>query len=284
MEREVKLKDGTILSNLGIGTWYMGENNNTKSQEIQSIRYALDHGIKLIDTAEMYGYGSSEKLVGEAIKGYQREQIFLVSKVLPSNAGKDKIFQACENSLRRLNTDYLDLYLLHWRGFYSFEETFLCMEKLKEAGKIKKWGVSNMDIDDMLEISNLPYGDKCQVNQVLYHLGSRGIEYSLKPYQDSKGIVTMAYCPLAQGGRLKKKLITSEVVKKISRKYQISEMQVLLSFVLSQKNMIAIPKASSLEHMKENIACLDIELTAEDLKELNSAFPKPNKKMPLDIE
>ena len=265
MKKNIVLPDGTFVNNLGIGTWYMGDNPNKKSEEIKSIRYALNNGIKIIDTAEMYGSGNSERLIGEAIKGYNRSSIFLISKVLPSNAGKNKIFQACENSLKRLGTDYLDMYLLHWRGMYSFEETFECMEELKKAGKIRRWGVSNMDIEDMIEIQSTPYGKECQINQVLYHLGSRGIEYSLKPFTDSNGIPTMAYCPLAQGGRLKEKLLKSISVKKIAEKYGITPIQTLLSFVLSQENMIAIPKASYVEHMKQNIECLNIHLDDEDL-------------------
>lgn len=284
MKKNIILPDGTFVDNLGIGTWYMGDNPNKKSEEIESIRYALDNGVKLIDTAEMYGSGNSEKLVGEAIKGYNRQSLFIVSKVLPSNAGRNRIFQACENSLKRLGTDYLDLYLLHWRGMYSFEETFECMEELKKMGKIRRWGVSNMDIDDMIEINSTPYGKNCQVNQVLYHLGSRGIEYSLKPFTDSNNIPTMAYCPLAQGGRLKDRLLKSNSVKKIAEKYNITPIQVLLTFVLSQENIIAIPKASKLEHMKQNINCLDINLDIEDLTLLNKEFPQPTRKLPLDIE
>lgn len=284
MKRKIILPDGTILNNLGIGTWYMGDSIHKKEEEIASIRYALENGIKLIDTAEMYGNGNSELLIGEAIKTFDREKLFLVSKVLPSNSSKNRIFQACENSLKRLGTDYLDLYLLHWRGITPLEETFESMEKLKESGKIRRWGVSNMDIDDMLDILDTPFGKNCQVNQVLYHLGSRGIEYSLKPFTDKKGIPTMAYCPLAQGGRLKDKLLKSNSVKKIADKYSITPLQVLLCFVLSQENIIAIPKASKLEHMKQNIRCLNLKLDFDDLALLNKEFPKPTKKLPLDIE
>lgn len=284
MKKKIRLRDGTIVDNMGIGTWYMGEDKDEEKNEIKSIKYAIENGIKLIDTAEMYGNGMSEILVGKAIKEYDRDKIFLVSKVLPQHANEKNIFNACHNSLKRLNTDFLDLYLLHWRGIYAFEETFQAMEKLKQEGKIKRWGVSNMDIDDMLEIVNTPFGDKCQVNQVLYHLGSRGIEYSLKKFTDSKNIATMAYCPLAQGGRLKNKLLSSVVVQEIAKKYNITSMQVLLAFVLSQENMIAIPKAAKLSHMKENIQCLDIKLRVDDLKLLDKAFPAPKYKQPLDIE
>lgn len=284
MKKKIMLSDGTSIDNLGIGTWYMGDSIQTRDEEIKSIRYALDQGIRVIDTAEMYGNGRSEILVGEAIKGYDRDKIFIISKVLPNNASRNKIFQACENTLKRLGTNYLDLYLLHWRGAIPIEETIECMEELKRKGKIRRWGVSNMDIYDMEEILKNLNGENCCVNQVLYHLGSRGIEFSLKPFTDSHNIPTIAYCPIAQGGRLRKKLLESEVVKNIAKKYKISSMQVLLSFVLSQENMIAIPKAAKLEHMKENIECLNINFTKEDLDVLNKEFPKPTRKLPLDIE
>lgn len=284
MKKKIMLSDGTSIENLGIGTWYMGESIQTRDEEIKSIRYALDKGIRVIDTAEMYGNGRSEILVGEAIKGYDRDKIFIISKVLPNNAGRNRIFQACENTLKRLGTNYLDLYLLHWRGAIPLEETIECMEELKRKGKIRRWGVSNMDIYDMEEILEYSNGENCCVNQVLYHLGSRGIEYSLKPFTDSHNIATIAYCPLAQGGRLRKKLLESVIVKDIAKKYKISPMQVLLSFVLNQENMIAIPKAAKLEHMKENIECLNINFTKEDLDTLNKEFPKPTRKLPLDIE
>lgn len=284
MRRKIMLSDGTYLGNMGIGTWYMGESINKRDEEIKSIRYALDNEITTIDTAEMYGNGRSESLVGEAIKGYEREKLFIISKVLPSNAGRNSIFQACENTLKRLGTSYLDLYLLHWRGGVPLEETIECMEELKRKGKIRRWGVSNMDIYDMEEILKYSNGNNCCVNQVLYHLGSRGIEYSLKPFMDNHNIVTIAYCPIAQGGKLRKKLLESQVVKNIANKYNITLMQVLLSFVLSQENIIAIPKAAQIKHMRENIECLNIKFSEEDLELLNKEFPKPDKKMPLDIE
>lgn len=284
MNKKVVLSDGTELGNLGIGTWYMGDSQRAREEEIKSIRYAIDNGVTTIDTAEMYGNGRSELLVGEAIKGYDRKKLFIISKVLPSNGGRGRIFQACEKTLERLGTDYLDLYLLHWKGMIPFEETIECMEELVRRGKIRRWGVSNMDIDDMEEIVNLSEGENCRVNQVLYHLGSRGIEYSLKPFTDRSNIATIAYCPLAQGGRLRGQLLESETVKKIAAKHKITPMQVLLCFVLSQNNMLAIPKASKLEHMKQNIECLKIKLDNDDLRALDKAFPAPVRKVPLDIE
>nr|WP_314655674.1 aldo/keto reductase [uncultured Fusobacterium sp.] len=280
MEKFLEIKK----DKLGIGTWKMGEIPKNRNEEIVSIRYALENGIRLIDTAEMYGNGNSEKLISEAIKGFDREKLYLVSKVLPSNAGERNIFKACENSLKNLNIDYLDLYLLHWRGSIPFEETIRCMEKLKKEGKIKNWGVSNMDINDMKELLSIPDGRNCLVNQVLYHLGSKGIEYSLKPFTDKKHIITMAYCPIAQGGRLKNQLLSSKSVQELSKKYSISPIQVLLTYMLQKENTISIPKASKLEHMKEIVACRDIHFEQTDISLLDSEYPKPTKKLALDIE
>lgn len=280
MEKFLEIKK----NKLGIGTWKMGEIPKNKNEEIASIRYALENGIRLIDTAEMYGNGNSEKLIAESIKDFDREKLYLVSKVLPSNAGEKNIFKSCENSLKNLNVDYLDLYLLHWRGSIPFEETIRCMEKLKKEGKIKNWGVSNMDIDDMQELLSIPNGKNCLVNQVLYHLASKGIEYSLKPLTDKNHITTMAYCPIAQGGRLKNQLLFSKSVQELSKKYSISPIQVLLTYMLEKENTISIPKASKLEHMKEIVACRDIHFEKEDILLLDSEYPKPTKKLSLDIE
>lgn len=278
------LKDGTKVSKLGIGGWYIGDDIGAKDEEISSIRYAIDNGINLIDTASMYGNGASERLIGEALQGYKREELFIVSKVLPSHASFANTIKSCEQSLKNLKTDYLDMYLLHWRGVYSFEETFSAFEELKHQGKIKNWGVSNMDIDDMKEILSTPQGQNCMVNQVLYHLGSRGIEFSLKPFMDKNGILIMAYCPLAQGGRLNKRLLSSNAIKQVAKKHDISIMQVLLCFVLMQTNTIAIPKSSKLKHTKENINCLNIKLDEEDLALLSSEFKAPTYKLLLDIQ
>lgn len=278
------LKDGTKVSKLGIGGWYIGDDIGAKDEEISSIRYAIDNGINLIDTASMYGNGASERLIGEALQGYKREELFIVSKVLPSHASFANTIKSCEQSLKNLKTDYLDMYLLHWRGVYSFEETFSAFEELKHQGKIKNWGVSNMDIDDMKEILSTPQGQNCMVNQVLYHLGSRGIEFSLKPFMDKNGILTMAYCPLAQGGRLNKRLLSSNAIKQVAKKHDISIIQVLLCFVLMQTNTIAIPKSSKLKHTKENINCLNIKLDEEDLALLSSEFKAPTYKLLLDIQ
>ena len=284
MEKEIVFPDGRKISNLGIGTWNVGDSNLKKKEEIKSIRYALENGVQLIDTAEMYGNGNSERLVGEAINGLDREKLYIVSKVLPGNAGEKNIFDSCRNSLKRLGTEYMDLYLLHWRGMVPLEETVECMERLKKEGLIKNWGVSNMDIDDMEELLSIPKGKNCIVNQVLYHLGSKGIEYSLKPYTDRNKIITMAYCPIAQGGSLREGLLSSKSVQEISKKYNISPVQVLLCYILQKENTVAIPKASRPDHMKELIDCRNIILEKKDIELLEKKYPKPTRKLPLDIE
>lgn len=237
----------------------------------------------LIDTAEMYGNGRSERLIGEAIKGYNRDHLFLVSKVLPQNAGHRHIFRSVEMTLKNLKTDYLDLYLLHWRGSIPLEETVSCMEQLVKDGKIRSWGVSNFDTDDMEELFSIPSGRNCVVNQVLYHLGSRGVEYDLLPWLTEHKIPLMAYCPLAQAGDLRGELLSDESVRKVAEAHGITKMQVLLAFVLYKKNVIAIPRSGKKEHVLQNWDARRIELTEEEYHLLDEAFPAPQRKTYLDI-
>lgn len=281
-KRKVKLPDGTYVPQLGQGTWYMGENPAVRDREIKTLRLGIELGMTLIDTAEMYGDGEAEALVGEAIKGI-RDKIFLVSKVYPHNAGLGNIASACENSLRRLNTDHLDLYLLHWRGNVPFQETVEGMEKLKKQGKILRWGVSNMDTPDMEEIINCRNGSDCMVNQVLYHLGSRGIEFDLLPWQRRHNMPIMAYCPIAKGGKLRRQLLKDKTVNEIAKKYNLKPIQLILAWVIRTNDVIAIPKASHEEHVMENAQAASIELSQEDLDKLDDSFHKPNRKMSLDI-
>ena len=283
MENKLQLNDGTLMPILGQGAWYMGENSSRRSEEIEALRQGVRSGMTLIDTAEMYGEGLSETLVGEAIKEFKREDLFLVSKVYPHNAGRKNIFDSCRKSLKRLDTPYLDLYLLHWRGRIPLSETIACMEELKKEGLIKNWGVSNFDTDDMKELLSLPHGDQCRVNQVLYNLGSRGIEYDLLPYLKSNGIALMAYSPLAHDARTRTKLTTDSVVRSISDRLEITPEQLMLSYLLAQKNVCAIPKASSLQHIRENAETLHIELSDDDLMLLDSHFPTPTRKVSLDM-
>lgn len=283
MDNHLILKDGTSMPKLGQGTWNMGEDPKVHQQEIRAIQEGVRLGMTLIDTAEMYGEGLSEELVGEAIKVFPREKLFLVSKVYPHNAGRKQIFQSLKKSLERLDTPYLDLYLLHWRGSVPLSETVICMEEMKKEGLIKNWGVSNFDTVDMKELLALPQGNQCSVNQVLYHLGSRGIEYDLLPFQKAHHIPLMAYCPLAHDKRTRKQITEHPVVVQLSEKYGITPLQLMLSFVLSKDGVSAIPKASTPAHIVENAKMLHEKFTEEDLQILDREFPAPRTKVPLDM-
>ena len=279
----VELPDGSPMPRFGMGTWFLGENRLTRAREIEALRCGLDAGVTLIDTAEMYGSGAAERLIGEAIQGYDREKLFIVSKVYPYNAGRPDIFESVEASLDRLGTDYLDMYLLHWRGAVPLRETVECMEELVEDGVIRHWGVSNFDADDLEELFSVPNGDKCAVNQDLYHLGSRGVEYDVLPWMRTEGMPLMAYCPLAQAGDLRRGLTRDANVQEVARRHSATPLQVLLAFVLRDPMVIAIPRTGSPEHMRENLAARDIELTADDLALLSHSFPAPNHAVSLDI-
>lgn len=279
------------LPAIGQGTWYMGEGLAPQDDEIRALQHGLSLGLTLIDTAEMYADGGAEKVVGRALLG-RRHEAFLVSKVYPWNAGRDAAIAACEASLERLGTDYLDLYLLHWPGGIPLEETLEAFERLREAGKIRRFGVSNFDVDEMAALHALPGGEACAVNQVLYHLGSRGIEHSLQPWQRARNILTMAYCPLAQAGRLRRELLTHPVLLEVASGLGITPTQLLLAWAIrpvtgsgveGRRDVIAIPKATGLEHVEQNARVLEIALTDEALERLDAAFPAPARKTPLDI-
>ncbi|MHA0863461.1 aldo/keto reductase [Enterobacter wuhouensis] len=267
---------------IGQGTWYMGEKASLRKTEVDALRAGIDLGLTLIDTAEMYAEGGAEEVVGEAIKG-QRDKVFLVSKVYPWNAGGQKGQAACEASLRRLGTDRIDLYLLHWRGNFALDETIDLMNKLQQQGKIGRWGVSNLDVDDMQALWREEGGSACATNQVLYHLASRGIEYDLLPWCQQHDVPVMAYCPLAQAGRLRTGLMNHPVVNEIARNHNATAAQILLAWVIRHQGVMAIPKAASIEHVKANAGALDITLTGEELRLLDNAFPVPAVKTPLDV-
>lgn len=281
-EKTVNVGNNIVLPAIGQGTWYMGEKASQRRQEVDALRAGIDRGLTLIDTAEMYADGGAEEVVGEAIKG-QRDEVFLVSKVYPWNAGGQKGIAACEASLRRLGTEYIDLYLLHWRGNFSLDETVRLMETLQQQGKIGRWGVSNLDYADMQELWQVPGGQACAANQVLYHLASRGIEYDLLPWCQQQSMPIMAYCPLAQAGRLRTGLFNHPVVNTIAQEYHVTAAQVLLAWVIRHRGVIAIPKASSIKHVEENAGALNISLSAEALKQLDAAFPAPKQKTALDV-
>jgi len=282
VSKTVTLPDGSVVPALGQGTWYMGENSQIRAREIRALQLGIDLGMKLIDTAEMYGDGLSEVLVGEAIKG-RRDEVFLVSKVYPHHAGLKSIATACENSLKRLGTDRLDLYLLHWRGRVPLEETIEGMERLKKEGKILRWGVSNFDTSDMKELWSQTNGSNCMTNQVLYHLGSRGIDYDLLPWQQEHQVPIMAYCPLAQGGSLSRRLVNDPTLKEIANDHDATPLQIALAWTIRSNQVIAIPKASQEQHVMDNAKAATIQLTEEELRRLDEVFPKPHRKVPLDI-
>jgi diketogulonate reductase-like aldo/keto reductase len=282
-EKNVLFAGDISLPAIGQGTWYMGENDRHRQKEVDALRAGIDLGLGLIDTAEMYADGGAEEVVGEALRGGLRDKVYLVSKVYPWNAGGKKAIAACEASLQRLNTDYLDLYLLHWRGNFSLAETVEVMETLIQQGKIRRWGVSNLDYSDMQELWQVQGGDACVTDQVLYHLGSRGIEYDLLPWCQQQQMPVMAYCPLAQAGRLRDGLMHNAVVEDIALAHNASAAQILLAWVISHKGVMAIPKAASVAHVEENAAALKITLSGEELALLDNAFPAPGRKTPLDV-
>ena len=280
----VLLKNGTSIPQLGLGTWYLGDSASTRDEEIAALRYGIEAGATLIDTAEMYGNGRSEDLVGEAISPYERDSSFLISKVLPSNASRERIEHSLDTSLRFLNTDYLDMYLYHWRGAVPLEETVEELERLRAKGKISSWGVSNFDCSDMSELLEVRGSQHCQVNEVLYHLGSRGIEVDLQPLHAAHRVTTIAYSPLAQAGRLQHNLITNKVIQTLATDHGVTPFQILLAWVLAHKDIVAIPRTGSLKHMKENIEAASICFSQTELDLLDSAFPRPRHPVPLDIQ
>lgn len=283
MNRMVTLSDGTSVPALGQGTWFLGEKRAQFEREKEALTAGVGAGMTLIDTAEMYGSGKAELLIGETIRQMDRSSLFLVSKVYPHNAGRKNIFKSCMASLDRMGTNYLDLYLLHWRGGIPLEETVACMEQLKKEGKIRRWGVSNFDTDDMEELWQVPGGKNCAVNQVLYHAGSRGIEYDLLPWMREHGVALMAYCPLAQGGDLKRGMYQSPVLQQIAQAHGATVSQVLLAFAMRDGSTIAIPRSSRKEHTLENAGADTLVLTEEELAKIDGAFPAPNRKVYLDI-
>lgn len=270
------------LPRMGQGTWKLGDFSKNRNQEIESIRTGIENGLYLIDTAEMYGEGRSEKIVGEAIKPYDRKNLYIVSKVYPFNAGKD-IYNSLEKSLLRLGTDYLDLYLLHWRGSIPLSETIYHMENMVSKGLIKAWGVSNFDTGDMKDLLNEKNGENCAVNQVLYNLGSRGIEYSLIPFLKENNIDIMAYCPIVPDNRMYNNIAKNEMVKEISKRNNISIPQLLLSFILFRNDIIPIPRSSNQKHNLENAKMLNFNLLKDDYDLLNKEFPAPDHETYLHI-
>jgi diketogulonate reductase-like aldo/keto reductase len=267
--RTTRLPSGETVPMLGQGTWYMGDDRRRRADEIAALRLGLDLGMTLIDTAEMYGNGAAEELVGDAIAS-RRDEAFLVSKVLPGNATRRGTIAACESSLQRLRTDRLDLYLLHWRGGTPLEETLGAFETLARAGKIRRFGVSNLDLADMEELWSLEGGAAAATNQVLYNLTRRGIEWDLLPSCRKRGVPIMAYSPIEQG-----RLLRRPELQAVAARHGATPAQAALAWVLRHDDVIAIPKAGDPRHVRENRAALDLSLTEQDLAALDRAFPPP---------
>jgi diketogulonate reductase-like aldo/keto reductase len=264
-------------SSLGQGTWGMAEHAERRAGEIAALRAGVDLGMTIIDTAEMYGGGAAERLVAEAV-GDRRDEVFLVDKVMPQHATRRGTLAACDASLRQLKTDRIDLYLLHWRGNVPLDETLAAFEELVSSGKIEHWGVSNLDVDDMKELAQLRPAAPPATNQVLYNLARRGIEYDLLPWCRARGIPIMAYSPVEQG-----RLLRNKALKRVADRLGATPAQVALAWVLRHPDVVAIPKTGNLEHLRQNRAALDLTLSAEDLSELDDAFPPPAKATSLEM-
>lgn len=273
----VEFPGGEKVPALGLGTWKMGVGDADEAAQLRALMVGIGQGMTLIDTAEMYGDGRSEQLVAKATEG-QRDRVFVVSKVLPGNASRKGTLKACENSLKNLKTDFLDLYLLHWRGTYPLAETFAAFEELKAAGKIRHYGVSNFDVDDLDELAEEVPEARCAANQVQYNLSDRGIEFDLHPRCQKDGLAVMAYCPLGQG-----RLAGNPGLGAIARKHGVTNAAIALAFTLRLPGMISIPKSSHEKRVLENAAAADLVLDGEDLAALDKAFPPPRRKRPLAI-
>jgi diketogulonate reductase-like aldo/keto reductase len=282
--KTVTLPDDECVPALGQGTWRMGENTRARKDEVAALRLGIELGMTLIDTAEMYGEGGAEKVEADAIDG-QRDRVFVVTKVYPHNASRTELPRACERSLKRLRIDAIDLYLLHWRERSTqLAETVETFEKLRTAGKIKRWGVSNFDVDDMEELRSIENGTKCAANQVLYNLENREIESGLLPFLHQRSTknyqpVVMAYSPIGHG----RGLLESATLKKIAKRHDATTSQIALAWVLRQPRVIAIPKASKEKHVRDNAGSMEIKLTNEDLADLDREFPPPKSKKPLPM-
>jgi diketogulonate reductase-like aldo/keto reductase len=273
----VTLPGGERVPALGQGTWHMGEDRRRAAEEAAALRLGIELGLTLIDTAEMYGGGAAEEIVAEAARGL-RDKLFIVSKVLPHNASRAGVVAACERSLKRLKTDRIDLYLLHWRGSVPFAETLAGFEDLRRAGKIRHHGVSNLDRREIEEWAGLPGGASVAADQVLYNLSRRGPEWDLIPWCRARGVAVMAYTPLGQGQMLRDRTLAG-----IARRHAASPAQIALAWLLRREGTIVIPKAARLEHVRDNRAALEVRLDEEDLAALDRAFPPPKGKTALGM-
>jgi diketogulonate reductase-like aldo/keto reductase len=275
--RFVEIRNGEKVPQLGLGTWHMGERGSSRASEAKAVRAGIDCGITLIDTAEMYGEGGAEEVVAEAVAGV-RDNLFIVSKVYPHNASRAGVVAACERSLKRLRTDRIDLYLLHWRGSHPLADTVAGFEKLRADGKIRHWGVSNFDIDDMDELAAVPNGGNCASNQVLYHLGSRGIDFDLIDHAARAKVMVMAYSPLGQGA-----ILRHAALAEVAKRHAVTPAAIAIAWTMRHPHVVSIPKAANLAHVVENAAAADLVLGADDLAVLDKAFPPPKRKASLGM-
>lgn len=275
--KTITLPSGAMMPVLGLGTWRMGESTSQRQTEVAALKHGLTLGMPLIDTAEMYGEGGAETVIAEAIAN-RRPKVFLVSKFYPHHATRRGVIAACERSLQRLKTDYLDLYLLHWRSSVPLSETLEALQSLRTAGKIRDFGVSNFDMDDIEEAIALPQGNAIAVNQVLYNLIRRGIEWDLLPWCRKHSIPIMAYSPVEQG-----RLLNNPTLKTIAQQRGVTPAQIAIAWLLHQENVIVIPKSATLAHLEQNRAALDISLNPDELKKLDTAFPPPSRKVSLQM-
>jgi Aldo/keto reductases, related to diketogulonate reductase len=277
--KTVSLRDGERVPLLGQGTWRMGENTRARKDEVAALRLGIELGMTLLDTAEMYGDGGAEEVVADAIEK-QRDRVFVVTKAYPHNASRTELPKACERSLKRLRIDAIDLYLLHWRERNTqLADTVDAFEKLRAVGKIKRWGVSNFDVDDMEELWSIENGTNCAANQVLYNLENREIESGLLEWSANNKVPIMAYSPVGHG----RGLLESATLKKIAKRHDTTTSQIALAWVLRQPGVIAIPKASNEKHVRDNAQSIEIKLTDEDLTDLDREFPPPKSKRPLPM-
>ncbi|MDR3376480.1 MAG: aldo/keto reductase [Ancalomicrobiaceae bacterium] len=275
--QSICLPNGETIPQLGQGTWMIGDSRGRRAEEIATLREGIDLGLSLIDTAEMYGEGHTEEVVGEAIAG-RRDAVFLVSKIYPTNATRTGTLAACERSLKRLKTDRIDLYLLHWRGRVPLAETVAAMEGLKESGKIRHWGVSNFDADDMQELSGVPHGGEVATNQVLYNLTRRGIEWDLIPWCVKHRTPVMAYSPVEQA-----RLLAHQGLKTLAQEIGATPAQLALAWVMAKNGVIAIPKTGRREHLRENVGALEIKITPEIAAKIDALFPPPKEATSLEM-
>jgi diketogulonate reductase-like aldo/keto reductase len=274
----VAFPDGYTVPALGIGTYRMGESSRSREREVAALQLAIDSGVRVIDTAEMYGDGGAEKVVSAALQGGRRDKVFVVTKVLPSHADLRGVVAACERSLARLSIERIDLYLLHWRGVTPLAETVEAFERLLQQGRIARWGVSNFDLDDMRELYELADGSHCAADQVYYSASRRGVEFDLLPLLHSRRVPLMAYCPFDEG-----RLLSDRTLAAIGRKHGVGSAQVALAWLLTKPGVIAIPKAATAEHVRENLGARNLQLDAEDLEQIDRHWPPPARRQRLAI-